>query len=485
VCARPLRGTSGIFCANFGSNRGGGIPVCFRAWCGGCYRAHPWDRFPINKPKDEAGFEWLAKPADADRHLCARNGDHLLTPFQCDWCLFRLLTGRIPNPTNRQDEFLLCVLRRSNLDALWAREVSTVAANRRNLEQLINLWDSQVGLPPLLPRLGPHPEYDSFGVSVAVGMLLKSLQPGRYQNHTQYETIRKFRAAFSNLYHASAEGAASMASLGRDVAKTYLTTCPTQSLWFERFAKGCLRRMGQEVHQDLAVTSLIMVELLRILDKEWGETQGVAQEKITVMGAYVAIAFCGSFRGHEVLLVDLHGLIKYARMELVEGGHHYCIIPLLGRFKNEDGERYHLTPLASRTASGIELEIWVQRLVNLKVSQGLERGPAFSNRTGQPLHTKWLELEILDRLHLIQGERPDLIPADVMVHEDYGLSRSFRRGATTEARNRGVAKNDIDAMNRWRNAENSTGRRPRLNMQDHYSDIKQMIPALLRFSLAL
>jgi hypothetical protein len=73
----------------------------------------------------------------------------------------------------------------------------------------------------------------------------------------------------------------------------------------------------------------------------------------------------------------------------------------------------------------------------------------------------------------------------VMVHEDYGLSRSFRRGATTEARNRGVAKNDIDAMNRWRNAENSTGRRPRLNMQDHYSDIKQMIPALLRFSLAL
>jgi len=221
-----------VFCANFGSNRGGGTPVCFRAWCGPCYQAHPLDRFHINKPKDEAGFEWLVEPSDADRYKCARSGNHLMTPFQCDWCSFRVLTRRNPSISDRKDELLLCLLRRCNLDVFWAREVSTVASNRRNLDQLINLWETQVGLDPLLPRMGPHPDTDVFGVSVAVGMLLKSLQARRYRNYTQFETMRKFRSSYSNVNHASAEGAATLATLGRDTAKTFLTACPTQFLWF-------------------------------------------------------------------------------------------------------------------------------------------------------------------------------------------------------------------------------------------------------------
>jgi len=291
--------------------------------------------------------------------------------------------------------------------------------------------------------------------------------------------MRKFRSSYSNLYHASAEGVATVATLGRDTAKTFLSSCPTQSLWFERFARGCLRRMGQEVRQDLALSTQIMLELLKVLDKEWCEESGLRKEQATLLGAYAAIAFCRSFRGHEVFLVELHGLIKYAQMDLVKGGHRYVTVPLVGRFKNEDGERYHLTPLAWRTASGIELGVWVTRLVELMILQNLQRGPAFSNRRGQPLDTRWLELELMDRLHIIQGERPDLIASDVNVHEDYGISRSFRRGATTEARNRGVQPNDIDVMNRWRNAENAQGRKPCLRMQDHYSDIPQMVPSCL------
>jgi len=37
----------------------------------------------------------------------------------------------------------------------------------------------------------------------------------------------------------------------------------------------------------------------------------------------------------------------------MENGSRYVIIPLLGRFKTEDGEQYHLTPLAFQTNSGI------------------------------------------------------------------------------------------------------------------------------------
>jgi hypothetical protein len=93
-----------------------------RAWCGACYKSHPLGRFHICKPKDEDGFEWLTKESDAVRFHQARDGDHLITPFQCDWCLFQLLTGGIPNPTRQGDEFLMCLIRRANLDAFWGRE---------------------------------------------------------------------------------------------------------------------------------------------------------------------------------------------------------------------------------------------------------------------------------------------------------------------------------------------------------------------------
>ena len=69
--------------------------------------------------------------------------------------------------------------------------------------------------------------------------------------------------------------------------------------------------------------------------------------------------------------------------------------------------------------------------------------------------------------------------------EEYGLSRSFRRGATSEARARGVKAEDVDLSNRWRNFESAKGHRPRLAMRDHYSDIRLLIPALLRFSEGL
>jgi len=71
------------------------------------------------------------------------------------------------------------------------------------------------------------------------------------------------------------------------------------------------------------------------------------------------------------------------------------------------------------------------------------------------------------------------------LYEEFGISRSFRRGATTEARNQKVSENDINLMNRWRNFEKAGGKRPRMWMQDHYLDIALMIPSLLRFSQAL
>jgi hypothetical protein len=183
--------------------------------------------------------------------------------------------------------------------------------------------------------------------------------------------------------------------------------------------------------------------------------------------------------------VDLFGLRKYLDLPRHASELKYVIIPLLGKVKNKHGERYHLTPLCSTTSSGLQVEVWIRRLVQYHAHFNRFRGPAFCNPTSALGCIRDYELDILDHLHLIQQQHPDLIPPDVRVYDEYGLSRSFRRGSTSEARSQAVQENDINLANRWRTFDNAQGRCPRLAMADHYSDIRLLIPALLRYSSAL
>ena len=54
------------------------------------------------------------------------------------------------------------------------------------------------------------------------------------------------------------------------------------------------------------------------------------------------------------------------------------------------------------------------------------------------MKSKDLEVDILDRIGRIQQRYPELFRPGLEVHEEYGLSRSFRRGSNSEAQNRGV-----------------------------------------------
>jgi hypothetical protein len=83
----------------------------------------------------------------------------------------------------------MCLVCRANLDAFWSRETNTVSANRRNLDQLIAIWSLMLMRDPTLPSLGPYPISDVFGVGVAVAMVAKSLEPGRYKDYLQFETM--------------------------------------------------------------------------------------------------------------------------------------------------------------------------------------------------------------------------------------------------------------------------------------------------------
>jgi hypothetical protein len=192
-------------------------------------------------------------------------------------------------------------------------------------------------------------------------MQMKSLLPGRYGDYQQFEAICKLRAGFNNVFMSSTDGPASLRSVGGDRAKHFLNVCPMYSSWFDHFAAGCVRRMGQEVPQDHAIS---MHELMRVFEGEWNRATSTPDKLhnaslgaycVMCIGAYCVICFCSSFQGPEVFLTDLFSLGKY-----LETPHHiddckYVIIPLLGSMNNEHGECYHLTPLCSVTKSGLDV----------------------------------------------------------------------------------------------------------------------------------
>jgi hypothetical protein len=174
---------------------------------------HALDTFYCHVLTDDDGFDW--RPVeDSFRYKQARDGDHLLTAFQCDLCWFRNLQQRDPLSQLDRDDLLLCCIRRANLDAVWGREPLTVQATLRSAIQLMRLWD-KVGMSPQFPLIGPFPVRDSLGMGVTVAMLLKSLEPGKYHaSYQQFETVRKLRAGFANIYMASVEGVSSLRTVG-------------------------------------------------------------------------------------------------------------------------------------------------------------------------------------------------------------------------------------------------------------------------------
>jgi hypothetical protein len=336
--------------------------------------------------------------------------------------------------------------------------------------------------------LGPMPVDDLTGHRAAIQMLLCSLEAGAYsKDYKQFDTIRKLRSSFSNAWGASARGMLFNVSTGKeDRKKDRLTQCPTDSEWFGRFQLGCKKRMGQDVRPQLGLSIDVMKEYMKRLENKWLLTNDDDERDLLCsVGAYSAMTYAASLRGNEGFLLDLFGL----RQHIVKGKHDledpHVAAPLLGRLKGEDGERYHMLLMASVTHSGLKIRHWLEQLVSMRERQGRFHGPAFCDDDGQVAKMSDYEEIFYEILHEIQDERPDLIGPDVNIEQVYGFYRSFRRGATTRAREVGVSEIDIDLINRWRQIERAQGTKPSLAIRDHYTEVVQLKSSRLRFSRPL
>ena len=390
--------------------------------------------------------------------------------------------------TNGKDSLLMKFIRRVNLDMLWSRERGTVNNLMTNYRKSVAA-DEELGLPSLFPQQGPWEVEDNQGFQVALRIVAASRSAGAHsKEYQQFDTIRKLRTLYSHLYESSAEAATRKIMLRTDGGREYRTTdCPTQSLFFTRFMTGLLHRMGKEVKTDRALDVRILLLILKNLEKDACEAvEHKIKREAIILGFYLIVAFTCSLRGNEGFMIDLNGLIDhvYDGKREDDKDHPHVVITLLGRFKNEWGERWHIMLAAAKTASGLEVRKWLEMFLVVMLSEGRYEGPAICEEDGTVMASGRMNLLFWKQLSRVQEVRPDLIKVEDDVEDIYNIRRSLRRGSQTTAREAGVPGTDIDLINRWRGVE-ATGGRASGAMRDYYTEIRLIHKRLRVYAEAL
>ena len=462
--------------------------ACNGHWCHGCYNLEDDGTFPIRRPTDEQDYMVILEK-DRTRFLFGRAGDHLMTQFQCDECHFQNLKGR-NSQDSTSDALLLKYIRRANLDACWARESGTVNNTRREIAG-IRTRAASLGIGEILPKMGPLPVEDIQGMGLACCMLMRSLDEGRNESTIQYTTVLKMKTAFANMYRVSVHSS-ERSVIAKDLTKLYTSTSPTHSEWFERFQKGLHERMGDKVKQDLGISIELLKKLMARYENRWvaAGANRRAQQITLFPAVFCIVAFCCALRGEEVPMMSLGGIAEHLEAAVNHNTPH-VVIALVGRFKNETSEQNHLMPIVFQTDSGLEPGKWIVRMVQWYAEIGINTGWVFRKgeiRQGaQSVKGRQsdVEYDILSEIVNIQKESNGIVGVNVDVFDEYGLSRSFRRGSDTHAINCMVDTADIERNNRWRSVESSKAKQPKLRMIHHYTEVSLLLPSLLRYSKAL
>ena len=436
---------------------------------------------------DDLGVELVA-PGEEKNYLAARPGDHLFAPFECDHCAFFRLKGRSPMRDNPSDSELLLYLRRSQLDVFWSRRPGTVKV-------LLALFKEQLHVGEhfsmaMFKDPGPFPANYDCGTAAAVGVLWRSRKPGRDEQFLKFSSARKARSVYTNMHKASAAGWVDSIVWRSEKDRFVSTKGPTDSEWFSMFMSGFYSRVGYRRNPDAAISIAIMIKLQEDLEMEWRSLQSQdanssdTRRQVAEEACWYLLSYCASLRGFEVpkiVLTELRGQIHSQKG--ADNSPPHIGLPLRGRFKaRSNAIQKLLVFVAYETQSGLKPGRWVSRLVNVLQDQGIRTGWLFQHVNGEPKKMSEFNDTFYSRLARLQQQSPSLFSAGANVYEDYGLPRSFRRGATTRAQNAGVQPADIDWINRWNTGGEEFAGGP---MRVQYSDRKQLLEVFLRFSRSL
>lgn len=161
--------------------------------------------------------------------------------------------------------------------------------------------------------------------------------------------------------------------------------------------------MGDEVHQDQAITLVVMHKLIKGLEFDFARnTSNEEKEGIADQAVFVLAAFLAALREEEVFKL----VLSEARNYLPEGRnnriHPHVVLPLRGRFKEETGENFHFVVVTARSNSRLSIGKWLERESAFRERRGVVQGYCFTNSKGGMVNVKDLEVDILDRIARIQ-----------------------------------------------------------------------------------
>jgi hypothetical protein len=144
---------------------------------------------------------------------------------------------------------------------------------------------------------------------------------------------------------------------------------------------------------------------------------------------FLITGFGLGLRGEEIVKMDVAGFLTYFEAGQDHQAHLNVMIPLLGRFKGETGERWHLLPIVWRTRSGSDVGLWATCLKESLAERRWVNGFVFSNNHGKQMKASTLEPRFYEQLHWVKIRYLDLFPPNVMIEDNYvkhgsGESRS-------------------------------------------------------------
>ena len=443
--------------------------------------------------EDYLGNLWFKQEKHEHRLNHAVKGAHAVIPFQCEDCWMLNLEGRLP--VDKLDDTYKMMIRRANLDAIAGRAESTIVSHAATVLRTAKNC-ANFGKTPAYEPLGPHPFKDKSGMGLAVEMeYYGATAKGRIADHIQWDSMRKPRSTYTQCWKASPRGIEEGYSFSSGLGRATFTSCPSQSDWFAHFCLGAESRIGFASEANKPLHIRIVVKTLNMIKEEARRQPTRIANELYKVGAAMAVSQAGSLRGPETFMLDLAGIRKHIMLgkhgtmpdkpldlgtDLFDAPHVY--LALIGKFKGENGVREHLVPVASESLSGLETRWWIEKLIEVRESEGHVAGPAF----GRPDGSIAPMAEYDDILHTflkeIQSESNDLILETDDVVKNYRFFRSFRKSAEGRARAAGLDSDMQNAMNRWKKIESARGRRPKFNMVDHYSTARDLMPVTWRYS---
>ena len=173
--------------------------------------------------------------------------------------------------------------------------------------------------------------------------------------------------------------------------------------------------MGTDWRPNRAISTHLIVKLLRIVEERILSTSSQDRLSLVMGGAYFCFCYVVLLRSPEGLMVDVPTLNEFGEMS-----NEQVVIPLLGQVKGEDHTRQYLLHCVNEIPSGISVRNWIRRLRSGHIILGRSTGPAFINSRSLIQSTTSEMTDLFHELLVeIFEEDRDLFAVDIRTPSDW------------------------------------------------------------------